>query len=188
LTVLRDLALLRREVAFFDRAPERSRRGLHVIQDNFILFWYRFILPNQAAIEAGQGEHIYDDVILPALDGCMGPIFEEVCREYLHLRWAARHGSPVRRVGRHWERDLDLDVVAEDARNRLLIGECKWTRTPVGRDVLAAFQLRVMSRSLLAGRRPQLLYFSRAGFTPAAARFASESRIQLLSLRDLLSG
>jgi uncharacterized protein len=188
LSILRDLALLRREVAFFEPAPERSRRGLHVIQDNFILFWYRFILPNQAAIEAGQGERIYDDVILPALDGYMGPIFEEMCREFVRLRWAACHGTPIRKVGRHWERDFDLDVVAEDTRNRLLVGECKWTRAPIGRDALAAFRSRVINHELFGRRRPQLLYFSRGGFTPGAARFASESRIQLLSLHDLLSG
>lgn len=187
LTVLRDLGLVRREVAFFDRAPERSRRGLHVIQDNFIRFWFRFILPNQAAIEAGQGRRVFDEVILPALDGYMGLIFEQVCREYVHLRWAARHGHLIRRVGRHWERDWELDVVAEDARDRLLVGECKWTRGPLGRDALAAFQSRVESRPWLTEREPELVFFSRSGFQPAASRFAAQARIRLLGLRDLLA-
>jgi len=187
LTVLRDLALVRREVAFFDRAPERSRRGLYIIQDNFVLFWFRFILPNQVAIEAGQGERVYDEIILPTLDGYMGPVFEEVCREYIRLRWAARHRGFIRRVGRHWERDWDLDVVAEDSQGRLLVGECKWTRTPVGRDALAQFQSRAANHALLAKRRPRLLYFSRAGFAQGAIRFALEAGIQLISLRNMLA-
>jgi hypothetical protein len=83
----------------------------------------------------------------------MGPLFEEVCREYIHLRWAARHGGVIRRVGRHWERDWDLDVGAEDSRSRLLAGECKWTRAPVGRDPLAQFQSRAADHVLLAKRR-----------------------------------
>jgi AAA+ ATPase superfamily predicted ATPase len=186
LTVLRDLALLRRDVAFFDRAPERSRRGLYLIQDNFILFWFRFILPHQAAVEAGQGARVYDEIILPALEGYMGPIFEEVCREYVRLRWPAHHETLIRRVGRHWERDWDLDVVAEDARGRLLVGECKWARGPVGRDALSRFRERAASHPLLADRRSQLLYFSRAGFTPAAVRFGVQSGMQLLGLRTLL--
>lgn len=187
LTVLRDLALVRREVAFFERAPERSRRGLYGIQDNFILFWFRFILPHQASIEAGQGARVYDEAIFPALDQYMEPIFEEVCREYIRLRWPTRHGMLIRRVGRHWERDWDLDVVAEDARGRLLVGECKWTRAPVGRDALAAFQSRGQSHPLLADRHPQWLYFSRAGFTAGAAAFAARSGIHLLTLRALLA-
>jgi AAA+ ATPase superfamily predicted ATPase len=187
LTVLRNLALVRREVAFFERAPERSRRGLYVIQDNFILFWFRFILPNQAAIEAGQGERVYDEIILPALDGYMGPVFEEVCREYIRRRWPARQDGLIRRVGRHWERDWDLDVGAEDSRGRLLVGECKWTRAPVGRDALAQFQSRAATHVLLAKRQPHLLYFSRVGFTPGAVRFASGAGIQLISLRDMLA-
>jgi len=108
------------------------------------------------AIEAGQGERVYDEIILPALDGYMGPLFEEVCREYIHLRWAARHGGVIRRVGRHWERDWDLDVGAEDSRSRLLAGECKWTRAPVGRDPLAQFQSRAADHVLLAKRRVAL--------------------------------
>ena len=108
------------------------------------------------AIEAGQGERVYDEIILPALDGYMGPLFEEVCREYIHLRWAARHGGVIRRVGRHWERDWDLDVGAEDSRGRLLAGECKWTRAPVGRDALAQFQSRAADHVLLAKRRVAL--------------------------------
>jgi AAA+ ATPase superfamily predicted ATPase len=185
LSILRDLALVRREVAFFDRAPERSRRGLYVIQDNFVLFWFRFILPNQVAIEAGNGGRVYDEIIVPALDGHMGPVFEEVCREYVRLRPADR-GGLIRRVGRHWERDWDLDVAAEDSRGQLLVGECKWTRCPVGRDALRQFQSRAANHPLLARRRPQLLFFSKAGFTQGAIRFASEAGIQVVNLHDML--
>jgi hypothetical protein len=117
----------------------------------------------------------------------MGPVFEEVCREYIRLRWAARYGGFIRRVGRHWERDWDLDVGAEDSRGRLLAGECKWTRTPVGCDALAQFQSRAANHVLLAKQRPQLLCFSRAGYTQGAIRFASEAGIQLISLRDMLA-
>jgi AAA+ ATPase superfamily predicted ATPase len=187
LTVLRDLALIRREVAFFDRAPERSRRGLHVIQDNFVLFWFRFILPHQAAIEAGQGGRVYDEIILPALHEYMGPIFEDVCRDYVRLRWSSSQGSLIRRVGRHWERDWDLDVAAEDAQGRLLVGECKWSRAPVGRDALAAFHARAADRPWLADQRPQLIYFARSGFTPGATRLAAQSQTRLLTLHDLLT-
>jgi hypothetical protein len=67
-----------------------------------------------------------------------------------------------------------------------LIGECKWTRAPVGRDALTRFLSRAANHGLLARRRPQLLYFSKAGFTQGAIRFASEAGIQLIGLREML--
>jgi hypothetical protein len=187
LAMLRDLGLVRREVAFFERAPERSRRGLYVLGDNFLRFWFRFILPNQAAIEAGQGSLVYDNIIRPALNDYLGPIFEEVCREYVRLRGSGRFGSLIRRIGRHWEGDWDLDVVAEDAAGRLLVGECKWSHRPTGRDSLALFQARVTGRAVLAERSPRLVFFAGAGFRPDALRFAARSNIELVTLRDLFS-
>ncbi len=77
-------------------------------------------------------------------------------------------------------------MAEEDSRGRLLVGESKWTRAPVGRDALAQFQSRAANHELLAKRQPQLVYFSRAGFTQGAIRFASEAGIQLVSLRDML--
>ena len=83
LSVLRELHLVRREVAVTERAPKRSRKGRYRIADNYLKFWFRFILPNVSFIESGRSKLVYDRLIRPYLNDYMGPVFEEICREYI---------------------------------------------------------------------------------------------------------
>ena len=65
LTTLRELGLVRRDVPFTERHPEKSKRGLYVVADPFVWFWCRFILPHQSLIQAGQGETVWREFIRP---------------------------------------------------------------------------------------------------------------------------
>jgi len=56
LKTLISLDVLEREVPVTEENPEKSKRGLYKIKDNFILFWFRFIYPNLSYIESGNEE------------------------------------------------------------------------------------------------------------------------------------
>jgi len=64
--------------------------------------------------------------------------FEELCREWV-LRQAIRGALPFLpdRVGSHWAKDAQVDVVAiRWDEKRILLGEAKWGTEPVRRKVL----------------------------------------------------
>ena len=43
LSVLRELGLIKRETPVTERAPQKSRKGLYKIADNYVKFWFRFV-------------------------------------------------------------------------------------------------------------------------------------------------
>ena len=189
LTTLRELGLVRRDVPFTERHPEKSKRGVYLVADPFVGFWCRFVLPHQSLIQAGQGETVWREFIRPQLDTHLGLVFEEVCRQYVLHRWATVHGATPVRVGRVWAADYDLDVVAElaDGRSRaLLAGECKWWKSPVGVNVLRELRARAGRVGDQLGRDTRLAVFSLSGFTDELRAVAKQEGVTLISGEDLL--
>ena len=60
LSVLRDLGLVKRITPVTERAPQKSRRGHYKISDNYLRFWFRFVLPNRSLIESGNADLVYN--------------------------------------------------------------------------------------------------------------------------------
>jgi hypothetical protein len=103
---------------------ERSKKGIYVIQDPFIRFWFRFVRP-QASLLERDPERVLSS-IKTGIDGFMGQAFEETCRE---LAWTAPGLPPFDRAGRWWHGGEEIDLVAMDAAgSRIVFGECKWSK------------------------------------------------------------
>ncbi|MGH3192141.1 MAG: ATP-binding protein [Streptosporangiaceae bacterium] len=113
----------------------RSRRRIYRIADNYLAFYLGPLMRFRAEIERGLGKSI-----IPALaalgDQQMGPVYEEVFREF--LRRAANEGQlgeNIVAVGPWWRDDgqeeIDAVVLAqrELARVPVLAGEAKWARS-----------------------------------------------------------
>lgn len=163
---LRDLGLVKRTVPATEPRPERSRRALYRLADNFFRFWFRYVLPNRSLLERGQTEPVVKRV-MGELDAYTGPVFEEVCREHV-WRLSERGQLPfsVRRVGAWWSRTAEVDLCAV-GKEDILLGECKWWAGPVGLNVLNELRVRAGEVARAAGGlRPHLALFARNGFTP----------------------
>ncbi len=119
--------------------------------------------------------------------------FEALCRE-----WVSRAGQAgqlpleVQQVGAHWSRQVQVDVVAVNWREKaLLLGECKWGTDTVPREVVTerveAKTPRVLKMLPDEGRGWTAHYalFARAGFTPAARALAQTHKAVLVDLKQL---
>jgi AAA+ ATPase superfamily predicted ATPase len=188
--VLRDLGLLQREVPVTEDHPEKSKRGLYRIRDPFVSFWCRFVLPYQSLIQAGRGEMVWEEHIAPYLDTHLGLVFEEVCRlRVLHGGTALGNLVP-RRVGRWWSGDAEVDLLAElsvDETRAVLAGECKWWKTPVGRNVLDDLRRRVGSLPTQWQSPTHLALFSASGFTDELLGAAEGERLLLIDADALMA-
>ncbi len=101
LHVLRELGLVRREIPLTDPDPLRSRRGRYRIADRFVAFHFRHLQPNLSLIQAGRGNRVYEQHVLPDLPR----LFDEARREFI-LAHLAREAADliedeVVEVGRH---------------------------------------------------------------------------------------
>lgn len=168
-------------------ASPKERNSRYFLADPFLMFWYRFVLPNRSALEAGHHKAVLEHSILPHLSEYMGLTFERICREYLRFYGQEQLGQPAKNVGQIWAADYDLDVVAELFGGEPVFGECKWWSEPVGVNILEKLEQNA-ERSNFGGKKaPKLLLFSRKGFNAQVKKIAKErSDVYLLELKHLL--
>jgi len=185
LAVLQALGLIEREVPVTERRPEKSKKGLYRIVDPFVRFWFWFVLPHSGLLETGRITEAMN-LLTERFDGFVSEAYEAVCRREVAAGLLdERTGARWARCGRWWARDAEIDLVALDAEGgAVLLGEAKWSRRPVGTNVLASLE-RVATRvPVPPGWRRVFALFSRSGFTPALRRLAA-SRSDLVLLHGL---
>lgn len=186
LKTLMDLDILQREVPATEENPEKSKRGLYKIKDNFILFWFRFVYPNLSYIESGNEELAMRKIRQNLVDGHVSYVYEDVCREemwQMNMKgaWPFHFSS----LGRWWDNsNNEIDVAALDPDgNNLILGECKYWKDQVGINILDALENKA---SLVDWRRQNrkvwYVLFSINGFTDDLVRLA-ESREDVLLCR-----
>lgn len=166
LETLQQLHLVERIVPVTESQPHKSRRGIYRLKDNFLRFWFRFVLPNHSQLERGAKEVVFDTAISPDLDAFASTIFEAVCTQYF-WRNGLKGKLPFlpKQIGGWWQANEEIDIVLLGDTHTMLV-ECKWSRHPVGSDILE--QLERKSKALLKEVRGQAVLFglcSRSGFT-----------------------
>ncbi|MFQ5795924.1 MAG: DUF234 domain-containing protein [Candidatus Bipolaricaulia bacterium] len=148
------------------------------------------MLPNVSLIESGRSKLVYDRFIHPYLNDYMGPVFEEICREYVHHFWDECLETAPRRVGAHWARDFDIDVVTENVDGGHLVGECKWTSRPVGERVLDKLMANAQQLPRRFQQDVRYVIFSLSGFTDNLVKRAQslEERVSLITAAEMVEG
>ena len=127
---LMELGYIRKDRPW-DAGWRTSRRTLHVIEDPFLRFYYRFVTPNLSLLESGQTDRVFRDVCA-GLTEHTAAVWEDLVRS--SVPFSTIGGQTWRTAARWWGHDTngrmtELDVVAEsEDRGTLLIGECKWGR------------------------------------------------------------
>ena len=187
LDVLQDLGLIERKTPITERRPERSRQGLYDIIDNYVAFWFRFVLPNQPYLEEGRREYVLNERILPNLPDYASRRFEDVCRRFLQRRQGQGTLSSIEfdRIGAWWSSSEEVDVVAMHGDEVLLIGECKWTNEWVKIGDLN--DLRRKAAVMNAATSVRYALFSRSGFDPNLIKLAKAEGILLFEPEDLFT-
>ena len=185
LSVLRELGLIKRETPVTERAPEKSRKGLYKIADNYIKFWFRFVLPNRSLIESGNTDLVYEAMIAPSLPHYMGEIFEDICRQYINLYWSEKLKIASKRVGAHWGSNLEIDMLTENVDDSHWFGECKWWNAPVGENVLNSLIEKTQKVPDQWKHHPRYVLFSVSGFTDALKQRSAKAGVSLIGANDL---
>ena len=183
LSALQDLGLVVREVPVNEKSPARSKKGLYHIADPFLRLWFGCVAPYESLLEFGKIEEAERSMSKRLLHH-QAWAFERICRQ--HVEDLASEFGAVR-VGRHWDRQREIDVAAVDSENRVVFaGECKWHQRALGLNALS--ELREKVRQTWPDASPRLGLFSRGGFTSALERQAAQEGSLLFRIDDLLGG
>jgi hypothetical protein len=186
LKTLIDLDILEREVPVTEEKPEKSKRGLYRIKDNYLRFWFAFVYPNMSFIESGNSRIVLDKIRKGLVTSHTAFVYEDVCREKM---WDlnAEDAWPFHfsRLGRTWDGDTEIDIAALDPEGgNLILGECKYWQEPVGLNILHDLEKKAESVSWEKQRRKVwYVLFSAGGFTEELTQLAAR-RPDLLLVDD----
>ena len=175
-------------------AKPTGKQGRYYVDDHFLRFYYRFIVPQLSAIERGYQEAVAAKIQAELRSFLGTHVFEELCREWV---WAAAMSGQLdfvpEEVGSFWRRyrgkGVQLDVVAAAPREkRLLIGEVKWGRKPLSRNILTDLVQRGQRMPQVAGGwQTQYVLFAREGFTDSLIEYANSMGALLIPLDQIES-
>jgi AAA+ ATPase superfamily predicted ATPase len=138
LNTLITLGILEREVPVTEENPEKSKKGLYRIKDNFLRFWFRFVFPRMGYLELGRSGEALEQIKQNFIDGHVSYVWEDICREKMWaLDFKKRWGFSIDRCGRWWNKEIEIDIVAYDTLGSAIIfGECKFRSGKMGAAVL----------------------------------------------------
>lgn len=181
LKTLMDLDILEREVPVTEDSPEKSKKGLYKIKDNYLRFWFAFVYPNMSFIESGHGRIVMDKIRKSLVRNHIAFVYEDVCRERM---WEMNAGGAwpfyFSKLGRYWDSKEEIDIAAIDPDGKnLILGECKYWQEPVGVSVLRSLEAKAEMVAWEKGKRKTwFVLFSVNGFTEEL-RAAAETRTDL---------
>lgn len=188
LETLRELHLVERSVPVTETQPHKSRRGIYRLKDNYVRFWFRFVLPNRSQLERGASRIVYETAIQPRLDQFASYTFEQVCYQYFWRRGLEGELPFVpQKVGGWWKANQEVDLVLLGDEQIMMV-ECKWSKNQVGTDIFENLESKTEAVQRDAGRHGvQYALCSRSGFTANMQKLAKErGDIHLYSWKDLI--
>ena len=170
-----------------------SRKGRYHLKDSYFRFYFRFIFPHLQSNRSIQSTVAH---IRRELRPFVAIGFEQLCHEWVNNQ-ASLGNLPLdpEQIGSHWSKRVQIDVVAIDfAKKQILLGECKWTNDAVGRSLVRELieeKTAKLFRDLdwtVEDWEVRYAFFSRKGFTEAAAEYALKANMILVDLDLLESG
>lgn len=165
----------------------KEKHGRYRLKDNFFTFWYRFVFPNQSALNLGKIKEV-EASIKDNMSGYVGRIFESVILELLILHSGKKIkelDTDFDEIGNWWDRKAnEIDIVAfNKKKGSVLLGEIKWTNEKVDADLLDD----LVRKSKLVNFKGvyKLMLVSKSGFTKKCIDKMDQMGCVYLDLTDI---
>lgn len=189
LRILLDLEVLEKRMPV-TADPRRSRRSLYYVGDHFFDFWFRYVYPYQGELESGRPAIARAD-IRQTFDQYVSRTFEDCARDWLwHLHDQGQLPFELHKLGSWWNKRTEIDIMGlNNTTHDVVFGECKWSQSPVGFDVLKGLYNKAQQVPWhRSGRREWFVIASRSGFHESlierARRPGVDGRHDVLLIQD----
>lgn len=181
LAILDSIQITRKEIPVTEKIPEKSRKGIYTIDDNFFTFWFRFVFRNRSLLEENKIAEVAVKIKEAILE-LLAKNYEKAAGEIL-LTNIVDERLPVEfdTYGRWWDKNEEIDLIALNNRtNEILFAEVKWSNKPVGTNIYE--DLRRKSQKVewnKKDRREYFALFSKSGFTSDMEKTAAKENVYL---------
>jgi AAA+ ATPase superfamily predicted ATPase len=169
-----------------------TKKTIYRIDDNFLRFWFRFVLSHKDELEQGDKKPAIEDV-RKSYNAYLGEVFEQVGREMLvYLNSGGKLPFRFQKLGKQWGKipslpsgrnDYEIDLVAvNNDTKEILFCECKGLDSKVDTDVYHKLVEKSGFVKWLPERKEYFGIISKSGFTERMKREAKEKGVLLLTL------
>ena len=175
LSNLENLNFIEKRIPVTEKNPEKSRKGLYFISDNFIRFWFRYVYPYKGELELDNMQIVLDEIQKDFVENFLAFTYEDICKNiFINLCTNGEISFVPSRIGSYWkndsEEDTEIDIMSIDNQNkRIFAGECKYHIKPVDANVYFALKEKVESCQEIHKAYPEysIIFglFSKSGFT-----------------------
>lgn len=191
---LDELRLISRSMPIGAKAAARG--ALWQIEDPFLRFWFRFVFPFQADLEAGlQPADLFEADVKGHIAEHVAPVFETWCQTWTR----ENYGRIAPQVGRWWGNALDefrrsktrsseeIDVVGVRRGSVTLVGEAKWTTARMPKSIvrdLDEFKVPALRQvGFKIASDLQIILWSKSGYADSLVELAGQDgRITLVDV------
>lgn len=196
LSTLSDLGFIEKRTPITEKNPEKSRKGLYFIADNFLRFWFCYVYPYKGELELDNMQIVLDEIHKDFKEKFVAFAYEDICKDIFAKLCSNNAISFVpSRIGSYWLNDYDgdteINVMSVDHQNKqVFAGECKYHTKPVDAPVYFALKEKVDNAAEIRKSFPKynVIYglFSKSGFTKRMLDIAKENPNILLIHEDRL--
>ena len=196
LSTLSELGFIEKRTPITEKNPEKSRKGLYFIADNFLRFWFCYVYPYKGELELDNMQIVLGEIHKDFKEKFVAFAYEDICKDIFAKLCSNNAISFVpSRIGSYWLNDYDgdteIDVMSVDHQNKqVFAGECKYHTKPVDAPVYFTLKEKVDNASEIRKSFPKynVIYglFSKSGFTKRMLDIAKENPNILLIHEDHL--
>lgn len=196
LSTLSNLGFIEKRTPITEKNPEKSRKGLYFIADNFLRFWFCYVYPYKGELELDNMQIVLDEIHKDFKEKFVAFAYEDICKDIFAKLCSNNAISFVpSRIGSYWLNDYDgdteIDVMSVDHQNKqVFVGECKYHTKPVDAPVYFTLKEKVDNAAEIRKSFPKynVIYglFSKSGFTKRMLDIAKENPNILLIHEDHL--
>lgn len=196
LSTLSDLGFIVKDTPITEKNPDRSRKGLYFISDNFVRFWFRYVSPYKGELELDNTQVVLEEISKDFVEKFVAFSYEDICKSiFADLCRKRTIEFMPSRIGSYWLNDLgndtQIDVMAVDHPHQLVFaGECKYHTKPIDAPVYFALEEKVRGsadiQTVFKGYHFIYGVFSKSGFTQRLLDQNKANRDLLLFNEDRL--
>ena len=166
LSTLSDLGFIEKRTPITEKNPEKSRKGLYFIADNFLRFWFCYVYPYKGELELDNMQIVLDEIHKDFKEKFVAFAYEDICKDIFAKLCSNNAISFVpSRIGSYWLNDYDgdteIDVMSVDHQNKqVFAGECKYHTKPVDAPVYFTLKEKVNNAKEIRKAFPKSDYSS----------------------------
>lgn len=166
-----ELDILEKEIPITENI-DNSKKVLYKIKYNYLKFWFAYIYPYQSYFEIENLTYVKNK-INNEFELYVSKTYEDLARESI---WE-NVPFPLLKVGRWWDKNTEVDIVALGENNKIVFGECKYSKKQVDLSILKQLQEKAKNIKWNNNNREEyFILFSKSGFSKELEELAQKEK------------